>query len=55
MWTKRKKIVYILYKLTAAWLPVSTKMRFSKWLRGAYAKKIVSKCGKNVNIERNAY
>lgn len=55
MWTIRKKICFLLYKLTASWLPASRRSRFAKWLRRFWAKRVVESCGKNVNIERNAF
>ena len=54
MWTKGKKILFILYKVTASWLPISQRSKFAKALRGFWGKKILYKCGKNVNIERGA-
>jgi maltose O-acetyltransferase len=54
MWTAKKKICYIFYKMTAAWLPISQRLPLAKKLRGFWAKKIAT-CGKNVNIEKNAY
>ena len=54
MWTAKKKILYILYKLTAAWLPISRRSHIAKKLRAFWAGKIAKKCGKNINIERNA-
>lgn len=54
MWTNQKKILYILYKITAAWLPISQRSSFAKKIRGFWAKRIVEYCGSNVNIERNA-
>lgn len=44
-----------MYKLTASWLPISQRMGFAKKLRRMWAKGIVSHCGANVNIEKNAY
>ena len=54
MWTIGKKIKYLLYQATAAWLPESRHFRFAKWWRRFWAKRIVVSCGKNVNIERKA-
>ena len=54
MWTFGKKILWLLYKLTAAWLPESRHSRYAKWLRGVWAKGIIKSKGKKVNIERNA-
>ena len=54
MWTVRKKIVYILYTMLAKWLPVSRRMPAAKKLRCFFAKRILSRVGENVNIERGA-
>lgn len=54
MWTFGKKILWVMYKLFASWLPESRRSRYAKWLRGSYAKAIIKRKGKNVNIERNA-
>lgn len=54
MWTAKKKILYLLYRLTAAWLPISQRAVFAKRIRVFWASKIAAKCGKNVNFERNA-
>ena len=54
MWTKKKKILFIFYKMTAQWLPISQRLTFAKKMRGFWAKRIVSNLGKNVNIERGA-
>lgn len=54
MWTVKTKILFILYRITAAWLPISRRSRLAKKLRVFWAQKIIS-CGKAVNIERNAY
>ena len=34
MWTVKKKILYVLYRLTAAWLPISQRAVFAKRIRG---------------------
>lgn len=54
MWTIGKKIAYILYRMTAAWLPISQRSSFAKWCRRFWAKRVLKKCGKKVNIERGA-
>ena len=54
MWTTKKKILYILYRIFAAKLPISQHSKLAKKCRRFWAKKIVAECGKNVNIERNA-
>lgn len=54
MWTKKKKIFFVLYKMTAQWLPISQRSSIAKKARGFWTKRIVSGFGKNVNIERGA-
>lgn len=54
MWTLPKKILYLLYKITAAWLPISPHMPLAKKIRVFWTKKIITFCGNNVNIEKNA-
>ena len=55
MWTLKKKLCYVMYKLTASWLPKSQRMRFAKILRRFWAKRIISGIGENVNIEKGAF
>lgn len=54
MWTIKKRILFILYTLLAAWLPISQRSKCAKQIRSFFARKI-AKCGDNVNIEKNAY
>lgn len=54
MWTLKSKIYFVLYWITAAWLPISQRADFARKFRVFWAKKIIV-CGKNVNIEQNAY
>ena len=54
MWTKKSKILFVLYKVTAQWLPISQRSSFAKKMRGFFGKRIAAQFGKNVNIERNA-
>ena len=54
MWTTKSKIEFILYKLTASWLPISQRSQFAKKLRVFWGKCIIKKCGSDVNIERGA-
>lgn len=54
MWTIKKKICFALYKITASWLPISQRSKFSKWFRRFWAKRVVGKMGKDVNIEKRA-
>lgn len=55
MWSVKKKIVFLCYKLFAEWLPISQHSSFAKKMRAFFAKRIVSSFGKNVNIERKAH
>lgn len=54
MWTTKAKILYLLYQVTAAWLPISSHFKFAKKMRYFWAKRIVAYCGHNVNIEKHA-
>ncbi len=54
MWTTKKKIWFALYNLFAANLPKSQRSKMAKKTRCAFAKKIIAKMGKNVNIEKRA-
>lgn len=49
-----KKILLVLYKVTASWLPISQRSKLSKKARTFWAKRIATRVGKNVNIERKA-
>ena len=55
MWTVGTKILYVLYRVFAAWLPKSDHFAPAKWLRGLFAKAIAAECGKKVNIEHGAH
>ena len=54
MWTVKTKILFVLYKVFASWLPKSDHFKPGAWLRRMFAKSILSHCGKNVNIEQGA-
>ena len=54
MWTKKKKLYYIFYKMTASWLPETRHLPLGGKLRVFWIKRIIRHCGKNVNIERGA-
>ena len=54
MWTKKSKMLFILYKVTAQWLPISQRSSLAKKMRGFFGKRIATQFGTNVNIERNA-
>lgn len=55
MWTFKKKIMFACYKAFASWLPKSQRSKFAMKMRGFFARRILKSCGKNVNIDRNAY
>lgn len=54
MWTFFKKIWYAFYWFIPAKLRISQRSKFAKKIRRFYAKRVVAKMGKNVNIERRA-
>ena len=54
MWTLKSKLCFVLYRMTAAWLPISQRSGFAKRLRAFWGRRIAT-CGKKVNIERKAY
>lgn len=54
MWTKKKKLWYVLYKIFAAKLPESRRFPLAKNLRSFFSKKIIAYQGEKVNIEKNA-
>ena len=54
MWTFKKKVSFVLYKIFASWMPISQRSKFAKYMRVFFAKRI-AKLGRNVNIEKNAY
>ena len=55
MWTKKKKIIFMLYCIFAKKLPRSRRFVPGGLLRRRLAKSILKKTGKNVNIETGAY
>ncbi len=55
MWTARKKILFVLYKMFAAWLPGSDHFKPACIIRRFFAKRIAEHIGKNVNIEKWAH
>lgn len=55
MWTTKKKIAYVLYRIFASWLPRTQRSKFANKLRTFFAKMILAHCGNDVNIEQNAY
>lgn len=54
MWNLKTKFIYILYTIFAAWLPESRHSKAGRYLRSFFARKIIKKCGNNVNFEKNA-
>lgn len=54
MWSKKDKFYYILYRICAKNLPYSRRGKIFKKIRVFFAKKIMKKVGKNVNIETGA-
>lgn len=54
MWTNKKKILYVLYSITAKWLPESRHMKLACVLRRFWTKMIISDMGESVNIEKGA-
>lgn len=52
VWTKKKKILYIIYSMCASWLPNSSHSKIAQKWRYLWASKIVCCCVKNVNFER---
>lgn len=54
MWNWKKKIIYIMYLIFAKWLPESRHLNTAKKIRAFFAKGILQKMGKNVNIEKGA-
>lgn len=54
MWTAKTKILYVFYKMFASCLPQSRRLKAAKKLRGFFARRIITHCGKDVNIEHGA-
>ena len=54
MWNKKQILFYIFYRIFAAWLPISGRMKLAKRLPCFFARRIC-RLGKNVNIEQHAY
>lgn len=54
MWTKKDRIFYVLYAILAKRMPYSRRGKVFKMCRVFFAKKIMKKVGKNVNIETGA-
>lgn len=54
MWSNKKKIMYILYLALASWFPLSAHSEVARKWRLFWAKKVVVKCGENVNFEKGA-
>ena len=54
MWNYKKKIIYVIYKITACWLPETRHFPLGGAYRRILAAQIIHKMGKNVNIEHGA-
>jgi maltose O-acetyltransferase len=54
MWTVKKKLFFVFYKVFAAWLPTGQRCKPAKAIRYCFAKHVCT-LGKDVNIERNAF
>ena len=52
MWTIKTKILYILYRITAAWLPQH--LVLARKFRYFWLKLIVAHCGKNIDVDKYA-
>ena len=55
MWRTKDKIFYILYAISAKWLPESRHLKLAKRLRAFWARRIIHSMGSNVNVERGAF
>ncbi len=55
VWTTKKRLLYLGYNVTGAWLPISSHFHFAQKVRLFWAKKIAKYCGTNVNIEKHAH
>lgn len=55
MWNKKKKIYYILYSITAKFLPESRHSKMALCARAFWAKRIIAEMGEFVNVERCAH
>ncbi len=53
MWTAKTKILFVLYKIFASWLPQSGHFKLAKKIRHFFAKGII-KCGRDVNVEHKS-
>lgn len=54
MWTIKKKILYVMYSLTAKKMPVSRRLKCSKYIRNFFFKLITNNKSNNINIEKGA-
>ena len=55
VWTKKKLLLYLAYRITGAWLPISSHSHLAKNVRAFWARRIAANCGKNINIEKHAH
>lgn len=54
MWNKKNKLLYILYKITASWLPETRHFPLGGRYRAFLTSLIIKKSGNCINIERGA-
>ena len=54
MWTRKKKLLYVLYKISSSWMPETRRFPLGGGIRRLLASKVIKHCGKNVNIEKHA-
>ena len=55
VWTTKKRLLYLAYSITGAWLPISSHSHLSQKIRAFWARRIATNCGKNINIEKHAH
>ena len=55
MWKTKEKIFYILYAISAKWLPEYRHLKLAKYLRAFWARRIIHSMGSNVNVEHGAF
>lgn len=55
MWTLTNKIFYLCYCIFGKWLPESRRLKLGKTIRCFFARRILKKSGKNLNVEKGAY
>lgn len=55
MWSVKSKIFYLFYCVFGKWLPVSRRCVVAKNIRVFFARRILKKTGKQINIEKGAF